>query len=249
MRSGLEAIAYRLTDSHMESAPSPLDGRAIGLPDAWCCFRPPPDSPAVSALPASSEGVITFGSFNNFTKINEHVLALWARILNEVAGSRLLLVVKGSRQERARRFLEERGIGADRVEFLAYYAVAASEGGKLPPPAYLLRYHRIDIALDPFPYNGMTTTCDALWMGVPVVALIGGTTLGRASHSLLSNVGVPGLAAESEEDYVRIATGLAHDIPRLAGLRATLRERMEKSPLLDAPTLRAIWKPRTGRRG
>ena len=235
--TGLEAMDYRITDHYLDPPGEDYAGsfeEPIRLPDAWCSFLPPADSPEVSPLPAASQRIITFGSFNNFTKINEPVLALWARIMKATEGSRLLLVVKGTRQEKARRFLEAQGISADRVEFLTYYAGAIAAGGKTPPPAYLLRYHRIDIALDPFPYNGMTTTCDALWMGVPVVALIGGTTLGRASYSLLANLGLPELAAKSEDEYFRIATELAHDIPRLSSLRATLRGRVENSPLVDA---------------
>ena len=235
--TGLGAMDCRITDSYLDPAGQDHAGsfeEPIRLPDAWCCYQPHPRSPAVSVLPAASERFITFGSFNNFTKINDRVLALWAEIMTAVGGSRLLLVVKGSRQDRARRFLEERGIRADRVEFLPYYAGADAAPGKSQPPGYLLRYHRVDIALDPFPYNGMTTTCDALWMGVPVVALIGDTTLGRASYSLLCNVGLPELAAPSEPEYMRIAIALARDLPRLASLRAALREKMKASPVLDA---------------
>ena len=236
--TGLAAMDYRVTDRYLDPPGQDNAGsfeEPIRLPDAWCCYQPHPNSPPVSALPAALGQAITFGSFNNFTKINERVLGIWARIMMAVEGSRLLLVLKGTSQERTRRFFEERGIRADRVEFLAYYPGPVAQAGQSAPPAYLLRYHHIDIALDPYPYNGMTTTCDALWMGVPVVALIGETTLGRASYSLLSNVGLPELAAPSEDDYVRTAVQLAGDLPRLTELRATLRERMKNSPLLDAP--------------
>ena len=236
--TGLEAMDYRITDNFLDPPGQDTAGsleRPIRLPGAWCCYLPPEDSPAVSELPAAKQGFITFGSFNNFAKINSSVLEIWVRILKAVKDSRLLLVVRGSNQDRTRRFFEERGIDPARVEFLAYYANPAATDGKPQPPAYLLRYHRTDIALDPFPYNGMTTTSDALWMGVPVIALTGPMTLGRASFSLLSNIGLPELAANSEDEYVRLATDLAHDIPRLTGLRATLRDRMKNSPLLDAP--------------
>lgn len=235
--TGLEAMDYRITDSFLD--PAGHDNAVsfeepIRLPDAWGCFRPPEHSPDVSPLPAVSQGFITFGSFNNFAKFNERVFGLWAQIMAEVKNSRLLLVVKGRHQDGTRHFFASRGISADRLEFLPYYASPPSANGTPQPPPYLLRYHRIDIALDPFPYNGMTTTCDALWMGVPVIALTGATTLGRASFSLLSNIGLPKLAAPSESEYVRLATTLAHDIPRLTELRATLRGRMKESPLLDA---------------
>jgi predicted O-linked N-acetylglucosamine transferase (SPINDLY family) len=101
----------------------------------------------------------------------------------------------------------------------------------------LERYHQSDIALDPFPYNGMTTTCEALWMGVPVVTLIGNSGISRASYSLLANVGMADLAAASEDDYIRRATALAQDLPALAAFRADLRERMNRSPLTDASRL------------
>ena len=107
--------------------------------------------------------------------------------------------------------------------------------GFAPRWEYLSLYHRIDLALDPFPCNGMTTTCDALWMGVPVLTLPGAMPVSRAGLSLLSSVGLEALAASSEEDYVRIAVELAADLPRLADLRATLRPRMLASPLMDAP--------------
>jgi predicted O-linked N-acetylglucosamine transferase (SPINDLY family) len=252
--TGLEAMDYRITDHYLDPLGEDRAGsfeETMRLPDAWCCYRPHDFSPDVSALPISSGQPVTFGSFNNFTKINPQVLELWAEILQTIDGSRLFLVLKGSGQDKTRRFFEERGISADRIKFLSYYATAVDEPGKSAPPEFLLRYHHIDIALDPFPYNGMTTTCDALWMGVPVVALIGETTLGRASYSLLCNVGLPELAAASEEDYVRIAIELARDLPRLQELRANLRKRMKNSPLLDAPrfarNLEAIFRQVWGR--
>ncbi len=247
--NGLEAMDYRITDPYLDPpAQAVADGfeEPLRLPHAWCCYRPPAGSPEASELPCERNRIVTFGSFNNFAKINQRVLAVWAEILASVPGSRLLMVLKGSQKEQIVRFFAERGIGADRVEFLAYYPAAAGVKGGTAPPAYLERYHRIDIALDPFPYNGMTTTFDALWMGVPVIALIGTMTLGRASWSLLSNVGLPELAARSEQDYVRIAAELAADLPRLEGLRATLRQRLQTSPLLDATGftrhLEAAWR-------
>ncbi len=236
--TGLEAMDCRVTDHFLDPPGQDTAGafeKPLRLPDAWCCYLPPDDSPDVSPLPASTQGFITFGSFNNFAKINTSVLDVWVRILQAVENSRLLLVVRGHNQDRAKLYFTQRGIDPSRVEFLAYYASSPTTDGKAPPPAYLLRYHRTDIALDPFPYNGMTTTSDALWMGVPVIALTGPMTLGRASFSLLSNVGLPELAASSADEYVRLATDLAHDLPRLTALRETLRERVKKSPLLDAP--------------
>ena len=185
-------------------------------------------------LPAARSGHVTFGSFNNFCKINGQVLDVWTQILRAVEGSRLMLLTKsGSHRKWAAHFLRERGIAPERLAFHDY--LPAAEGRAQGD--FLHRYEQIDIALDTFPYNGMTTTCDALWMGVPVVSLVGLVSLGRAGLSLLSNVGLPELAVNSPEEYVRAAVQLAHDLPGLAALRATLRGRMATSPLLDAGQL------------
>jgi predicted O-linked N-acetylglucosamine transferase (SPINDLY family) len=227
--AGVSGIGYRLTDPRIEppgkdsawSAETP-----VRLPDCWCCYHPADDSPEINALPALSAEGITFGSLNNFTKVNEGVLALWARVLEPVKESRLVMLCpKGRTRERVRAFLSARGVAAERVEW-------AASG---PRWEYLSLYHRIDLALDPFPCNGMTTTCDALWMGAPVLTLPGATPASRAGLSLLSTIGLGELAASSEEDYVRIAVELAGNLPRLADLRATLRSRMQDSPLMDAP--------------
>src|SRR5207253_1355261 len=106
---------------------------------------------------------VTFGSFNHLAKINDRVLALWAEILERIEGSRLLLLSKASRETHTVQFFEQRGIASDRIGFLGYYPASSARSGKVGPTAWLERYRHIDIALDPFPYNGMTTTCDALW--------------------------------------------------------------------------------------
>jgi len=227
--TGMPGIGYRFTDACMEppgeesawSAEEP-----VRLPDCWCCFEPADDSPEVNALPAASGAGVTFGSLNNFAKVHDGVLALWARALHAVKRSRLLMFCpEGRARERVRAFFGARGIGAERLELACF----------LPRHEYLSLYHRIDLALDPFPFNGMTTTCDALWMGVPVLTLPGAMPAARAGLSLLSSIGLAELAASSEDDYVRLATELAADLPRLANLRATLRARMLASPLMDAP--------------
>ncbi len=238
--AGLEAIGYHLTDRFLEDGSS---SGAFLLPGCWCCYARHPDSPAVNELPAATRGRITFGSFNNFCKMNPRVWDRWAGILDAVEGSRLVLLAKaGSHEAKTRDLLQARGIDPRRIEFLRYVPSAEER----PQAEFLRRYHEIDIALDPFPYNGMTTTCDSLWMGVPVVALSGSTPLARASFSLLSNLGLPELAAPSPNEYVRIAVALAKDRARLAALRASLRSRMEASPLLDAESLarnvEAAWR-------
>jgi predicted O-linked N-acetylglucosamine transferase (SPINDLY family) len=155
-----------------------------------------------------------------------------------------LLCPEGRARERVRAFFDTRGIGAARVEF----------AGFLPRSEYLRLYQRIDLALDPFPYNGMATTCDALWMGAPVLTLPGKMPTSRAGLSILSTIGLRELAANSEGDYVRIAAELAGNLPRLAELRATMRARMQGSPLMDAPRFarnieaayQSMWEQRKG---
>jgi len=227
--TGLPAVDYRFTDALMEpegSAWSESVETPIRLPDSWFCFDPI-ESPKVAALPALEAGQITFGSLNNFCKVNEAVLRVWVAVLRAVEGSRLLLhCPAGATQTRLRQWFEAQGIAADRLELVPRTTTRAS---------YLQLFERIDVGLDPFPYNGGTTTCEALWMGVPVVSLAGKTAVSRLGLSVLTNAGLPELVAFSEEEYVKSATQLAHDLPRLTELRATLRPRMQASPLMDAP--------------
>jgi predicted O-linked N-acetylglucosamine transferase (SPINDLY family) len=183
---------------------------------------------------------------NQFVKASGHALQVWVRILQALPGSRLLMLGQpGSHWDRACALFREGGIAADRVELVA----------RGPRRAYLERYHDMDLALDPFPYNGHTTTLDALWMGVPVVSLAGRTGVGRAGVSVLSNVGLPELIAGTTDEYLAIALEWARDTTRLAAVRAGLRERMRASPVMDGPqyavavdaALRAMWQTWCGR--
>lgn len=256
--SGLATMDYRLTDARLE----PPSGNRLAhpheqawlLPDCWTCYEPPFGFPEVNAPPAASGRPFTYGSFNNNCKINGDVLDAWARILMATPGSRLKLLAKQGTHRR--RFVDElvrRGIDAGRVVFADYVPAAAdlSQGG------LLARYHDIDVALDTFPYGGMTTTLDALWMGVPVVSLVGRRNLGRAGLSLLSNVGLAEFAVADVDAYVETALRLAADRSRLAELRAGLRDRMRASPLLDAAgftrkietAFRGMWLEWCGRQG
>jgi protein O-GlcNAc transferase len=229
--TGLSAMDYRFTDALVDP-PDVTDGfhseQLIRLPrSTWCCpeFE---NAPAVGGLPALEAGRVTFGSFNNLAKVNEPLLKLWAKVLNSTGSSRLLLKAKGlsseSVQRQVCRVMGEAGIEPDRIELCPW----------VPAADHLARYGHVDIALDTYPYHGTTTTCEALWMGVPVVSLAGDGHVSRAGVSLLTNVGLPELVAQSSEEFVRVATELAGDLPRLAELRATLRERMRNSPLMDA---------------
>lgn len=227
--TGLATMDYRLTDRHVD--PIGLDDdfyseKSIRLADAFWCYDPLATGPDVGPLPALSRKQITFGSFNNFCKVNAKVLELWARVLRAVDGSRLLLLAaEGPHRQRSLDLLEKAGVGPERVVF----------AGKQPRPRYLELYHQIDIGLDTFPYNGQTTTLDAFWLGVPVITIVGRTAVARSGASLLRNVGLPELVADAPDQFVRIAVELASDLPRLGHLRATLRERLRNSPLMDAP--------------
>jgi predicted O-linked N-acetylglucosamine transferase (SPINDLY family) len=187
-------------------------------------------------------GWLTFASLNNYSKINEPLLKLWARVLAATNSRLMLLSPMGSHRQQVLDLMRAEGVRAERIEFVA-------EG---PRQEYLERYHRADMMLDSFPYNGHTTSLDALWMGVPVVSLAGGQIVSRAGLSQLSNLGLPELVAFSDDDYVSIAANLAGDVARLTQLRKTLRSRMEASVLMDGQRFargiesayRAMWRER-----
>jgi protein O-GlcNAc transferase len=224
--SGVETIEYRLTDSYLEPPGTPdFPGeQAIRLPDSFWCYDPLTDEPQVNDLPAKNNGFITFGCLNAFSKIGDEALDLWMQVLQSVPNSRLrLLAPAGTAQRRVAQRLGRFKIESARVEFV----------DRKSRPDYLREFHRIDICLDTFPCNGHTTSLDGLWMGVPLVTLVGKDVMGRAGWSHLSNLGLPELAAHSPEQFVQIASTLAADPSRLSQLRATLRERMKNSPLMD----------------
>jgi len=242
--TGLETMDYRLTDPYLD----PVDAderhyaeRSLRLPHTYWCYAPPEQAPPVSPVPALAAGHVTFGCLNNYSKVTRPTLAAWRRILQQAPGSELIVHSgEGSHRQRVREYFASEGIEPRRLSF----------ADRLPLADYFAQYRRIDIALDPFPFPGATTTCDALWMGVPVVSLAGKTAVSRAGLSVCSSVGLPELVARTPEQYVQIAAELARDLHRLAGLRATLRERMRSSSLMDCPrfardieaALRQIWR-------
>ena len=181
----------------------------------------------MAPLPALNRGEVTFGCFNNPAKITPQAIEIWARILRRLPGARLVFKYRGWNDRGvARRFVEmfaAQAIDPARLEFL----------GNSPHAELLAEYNRMDLALDPFPYNGGLTTCEALWMGVPVVTCPGETFAGRHSLSHLSSVGLTETIAHDLDEYVELAVSLAGDLPRLAALRAGLRQRMADSPLCD----------------
>jgi protein O-GlcNAc transferase len=240
--TGLSTVDYRLTDPWLD--PPGLNDdfyteRSIRLPHSFWCFDPLDGAPEVNA-PPSRAGAVTFGCLNNFCKVNDAVLGLWARVLAQVPGSRLLVLAReGSHRTRTWQVLAQLGIAPERVGFVS----------PAPRMEYLAYHHALDLILDTFPYTGHSTTLDALWMGVPVVSLCGRPAVSRGGLSLLANVGLRELVAESPEAYVATAVELARDPARLAHLRAGLRERMRASPLMDAAgfaravtsALRRMW--------
>ena len=228
--TGLRTIDYRLSDPYLDPVgmdESVYSERTIRLPDSFWCYEPVNALDiAVNRLPVLEKGALTFGCLSKFCKINDDVLALWARVLREIEHSRLLLLTEeGTHRQRTLDRLSKEGVDPTRIEF----------SSRQPRRAYLELYHRIDIGLDTFPYNGHTTSLDSFWMGVPVVTLVGQTVVGRAGWCQLSNLRLEELAARTPEEFVKIAVDLAKDLPRLQALRETLRGRMEQSPLMDAP--------------
>lgn len=228
--SGVEAIDYFLSD-RFETPPGSeahFSETVIRLPDGFHCYGPPPYAPAVAPLPAGANGAITFGCFNNLAKVTPQVVALWAKVLAAVPGSRLLLKTKALDDPDAQAWYRELAAAAG----IAPHRLLLAGGA--PHAELLAAYGTVDITLDPFPYSGGLTTLESLWMGVPVVTLSGETFAGRHSTSHLSNIGLPELIAATPEEYVAIAAGLADDRDRLAALRATLRDRLRASPICDA---------------
>ncbi|CAP43358.1 O-linked N-acetylglucosamine transferase family protein [Bordetella petrii] len=243
--TGVESIDYLITDS-IESPPD-SDGlyteKLIRMPDDYICYMPPARVPDVGPLPALKNGYITFGCFNNPTKVNDLVLAQWARLMQAVPGSRLYL--KGGPYESADlrthigEVMERHGITVDRIRF---------EGQSLHYKLFKC-YNDVDVALDPWPYSGGLTTCEAMLMGVPVVSLPGPTFAGRHSATHLINAGMPELVVADWDAYHARALELVSDLDSLAAIRAHLRTVLLKSSVCDAPkfashladALRAIW--------
>jgi protein O-GlcNAc transferase len=230
--TGLSAIDYRLTDAFADppGATEQFHSEKLHrLPRTNWCWSAPADWPQDALPPAINQGHVTFGSFNTFAKVSELMLRAWGRILRQTPGSRLLLKASALRCpdvcRRVRETMEAAGVDQSRIDLRGPVAGQAN---------HLALYGEMDIALDSFPYHGTTTTCDALWMGVPVITLAGQTHVSRVGVSLLSNVDLPELIANDPERYIAIAVSLAGDATRLKELRSTLRQRMAGSPLMDA---------------
>jgi predicted O-linked N-acetylglucosamine transferase (SPINDLY family) len=227
--SGVETIDFRITDPYLDP-PGQNDAvyseRSLYLPHTFWCYGGIENGPDPNPLPALGNGYMTFGCLNNFAKVTPPTLDAWARLLSEVPDSKLALHAPvGDTPGRVSQFFAEKGIDPARLSFVSGRALRK----------YFEVYQTIDIGLDPFPYTGGTTTCDALWMGVPVVSLAGRLGVHRGGVSILSNAGLQELVANSIDEYIHIAAGLARDLPKLSELRAGLRAKMQSSRLMDAP--------------
>jgi protein O-GlcNAc transferase len=243
--TGLSEIDYIIADRFV--IPPQEDGlyreQPFRLPNSYLCFTPPSEDIAVGPLPILRGEGPTFGCFNNLLKINGAVVDLWSTLLAAVPRSRLYLKTAQLDNEAVRHSLAgefaARGIGDDRLHL----------AGGSPRPELLAAYNDVDIALDPFPFGGGTTTLEALWMGVPTITLRGDRFVGRVGESVLTTLGLAELVAGNPGDYLATASALAGDVGRLAALRAGLRQRLTASPLCDAEgfardleaAYRAMW--------
>jgi predicted O-linked N-acetylglucosamine transferase (SPINDLY family) len=225
----MEQIDYRLTDelADLPGAQEFHVERLVYLPTGFLCYKPPGFAPPVGPLPAIERGYFTFGSFNNNCKIQPDMMELWAQILKAKEKSRLLLKFGGGDDEAVKGHylgeFEGLGIAPDRVTIC----------GRKPTIEHLEMYGQVDMALDTYPYNGTTTTCEAMWMGVPTVSLVGSSHASRVGLSLLSRVGLKDFAASTAEEYVGKAVAFSGELENLAKIRTFLRPMMFNSPLCD----------------
>ncbi len=246
--TGIQSIGYRITDP-LADPPGLTEAhyteKLVRLPRTAWCYRPPADAPDISQLPAMQKGYVTFGSFNSFSKVNPAVIRAWASILKRVNGAKLLLksngLSDGNLQSKVRRKFADQGVNPERLLMMGRVPITAN---------HLACYSQIDLALDTFPYQGTTTTCEALWMGAPVVTFAGNEHRSRVGVSLLTNVGLEGLVTKEVDGYVSKAIEIARDLDALSTLRSGLRARMQNSALRDEvgfahefeQCLRDIWR-------
>jgi predicted O-linked N-acetylglucosamine transferase (SPINDLY family) len=235
--TGLSAMDYLLADRYVvpEGSERHYREQVLRMPDSYLCYDPPQMAPPVGPLPASARGEVTFASLNNPAKITPEVVRVWAEILRRVPAARLMLKYRGfgdaDVQQRFRASFARCGVGPERLTLLpasSYFD-------------YLTAYQQIDLALDPFPFSGGVTTCEALWMGVPVITCPGETFASRHGLSYMSNIGLTETIAGGLEEYVDLAVRLAGDLSHLSPLRAGLRPQMADSPLCDGKRFAAHW--------
>jgi protein O-GlcNAc transferase len=229
--TGLSSMDYKIVDSYTDPVGTTekyYSEELLRLPESFLCYLPDNESPEIGELPFLTSGHITFGSCNNFTKVTSEITKLWIKILTAIPNARLILKSRSFFDKSIRRSLLDQfireGIDTQRIELMPM--VSFKE--------HLNTYNKIDIGLDTFPYHGTTTTCEALWMGVPVITLAGITHASRVGVSLLSNIGLQDFIATTHDEYIDIAIRLSTDIKKLQSLRFDLRKRMLQSPLTNA---------------
>jgi protein O-GlcNAc transferase len=227
--TGLSTMDYKICDNYTDPTGKTeqyYSEKLMRLPECFVCYLPHGISPEIGPLPALSSGHITFGSFNKFFKLSEEIISLWSIILTQVPDS--LLMLKSISDEGTIQYIRERfarkGVHKDRIKLSSWDS----------SPKHLESYNLVDIGLDTFPFNGLTTTCEAIWMGVPVITLAGIAYHSTAGNSLLSNIGLPELVARTPDEYVSTAINLARDLQRLKSIRQNLRNMMTDSPLCNA---------------
>jgi predicted O-linked N-acetylglucosamine transferase (SPINDLY family) len=228
--TGLPTIDYRISDPYLDPPgrdQSCYVEKTERVSASYWCYSVPTASPDIEPPPSERNGFVTFGCMNNFWKVSKIAIDMWRDLMHRLPTSRL--VVHSHDGSHRARFIERLGVDASRVKFVGFQ----------PAVEYFRTFSRIDVSLDPYPYGGGTTTCDSLWMGVPVVSRMGDTAVSRGGSSILSNVGLPELLATDHESYVRIAQSVGTDPPRLRELRSSMRERMKQSPLMDGARLAA----------
>ena len=229
--TGLSTIDYKIVDKYTDplgTTEQYYSEKLIRLPNSFVCYQPDKYSPIVNILPALANRYVTFGSCNNLSKISNEVFVTWGRILKTLPNARLILkdlsFADIATCYSVKKMFAEKEIDPERITLETWEK----------SPKHLEVYNRIDIALDPFPFNGLTTSCEAMWMGVPIVTFAGIAYASRAGVSLLSNVGLKELVAKTSDEYISIAVNLAKDLKRLQSLRVHLRDMMTCSPLCDA---------------
>ena len=231
--TGLPTMDFRITDELVDPVGMTEKfhtERLIRLSRCAWCYEPDAVAPDVAPMPALKNGHITFGCFNNMAKLNPALFDMWAEILIKVPDSHLRLKARTLTDDRVKNELKDyfaaKGIAAERLDFFGHTRKIHE---------HLNHYHEVDIALDSFPYHGTTTTCEAMWMGCPVVTRAGAAHVSRVGVSLLSVVGLEEFIGQNREDYIGKAAALAGDIERLVELRAGMRNRLKSSPLMNAP--------------
>jgi predicted O-linked N-acetylglucosamine transferase (SPINDLY family) len=228
--TGVKEIDYIIGDPYVtpESESDHFVEKIWALPQTYCCFSPPRGAPEVTMLPALANGFVTFGCFNNLAKVNNKVIELWAQVLQAVPTSKLMLKTKALADEtvRGRIMGQFQAQGIDPTRLILE--------GPAPRVELLGAYGKVDIALDPFPYPGGTTSAEALWMGVPVLTKRGDRFLSHVGETIAHNAGQSEWIAQDEAEYVQKAVAFTQDLASLAARRAQMRKTLLQSPLYDA---------------